>query len=98
MDWTLLLAYMTPIITALGTGVAFLVKIKQAFNNGAENLKISQDDIKKCCNELLEENDIKQLNQQLIELAQENAALKKQLNDVLTYLTKVKHEQDNDKI
>ena len=98
MDWTLLLAYMTPIITALGTGVAFLVKIKQAFNNGAEHLKISQDDIKKCCNELLEENDIKQLNQQLIELAQENAALKKQLNDVLTYLTKVKHEQDNDKI
>ena len=98
MDWTLLAAYMTPIITALGTGVAFLVKIRQAFKNGAENLKISQDDIKKCCNELLEENDIKQLNQQLIELAQENAALKKQLNDVLTYLTKVKHEQDNDKI
>ena len=98
MDWTLLVAYMTPIITALGTSVAFLVKIKQAFNDGAKHLKVSQDDVKKCCKELLQENDIKQLNQQLIELAQENAALKKQLNDVLTYLTKVKHEQDNDKI
>ena len=92
MDWTLLIAYMTPIITALGTGIAFLVKIKQAFNSGAEHLKISQDDIKNCCKELLQENDI----QQLIELAQENAALKKQLNEVLTYLSKVKHEQDNE--
>ena len=98
MDWTLLVAYMTPIITALGTGIAFLVKIKQAFNSGAEHLKISQDDVKNCCKELLQENDIQQLNQQLIELAQENATLKKQLNEVLTYLTKVKHEQDNDKI
>ena len=98
MDWTLLIAYMTPIVTALGTGIAFLVKIKQAFDSGAEHLKISQDDVKNCCKELLQENDIQQLNQQLIELAQENAALKKQLNEVLTYLTKVKHEQDNDKI
>ena len=40
MDWTLLIAYMTPIITALGTGIAFLVKIKQAFDSGAEHLKI----------------------------------------------------------
>ena len=98
MDWTLLIAYMTPIITALGTGIAFLVKIRQAFKSGAEHLKISQDDVKNCCKELLQENDIQQLNLQLIELAQENAALKKQLNEVLTYLSKVKHEQDNDKI
>ena len=98
MDWTLLIAYMTPIVTALGTGIAFLVKIRQAFKSGAEHLKISQDDVKNCCKELLQENDIQQLNQQLIELAQENAALKKQLNEVLTYLSKVKHEQDNDKI
>lgn len=98
MDWTLLIAYLTPILTALGTGVAFLVKIKQAFNDGAKNLKISQDDVKKCCQDLMQENDIKALNEQLIELAQENAALKKQLNEVLTYLTKVKHEQNNDKI
>ena len=93
MDWTLLLAYMTPIITALGTGIAFLVKIKQAFNDGAKHLKISQDDVKNCCKKLLQEND-----QQLIELAQENAALKKQLNEVLTYLSKVKHEQDNETV
>ena len=62
MDWTLLIAYMTPIITALGTGIAFLVKIKQAFDSGAEHLKISQDDVKNCCKELLQENDIQQLN------------------------------------
>ena len=98
MDWTLLLAYMTPIVTALGTGVAFLVKVKQAFKSGADHLKVSQDDVKDCCKQLLQENDIQQLNQQLIELAQENAALKKQLNEVLTYLTKVKHEQDNEKV
>ena len=98
MDWTLLVAYMTPIITALGTGIAFLVKIRQAFKSGAEHLKISQDDVKNCCKELLQENDIQQLNQQLIELAQENAALKKQLNEVLTYLSKVKHEQDNETV
>ena len=54
MDWTLLIAYMTPIITALGTGIAFLVKIKQAFKSGAEHLKISQDDVKNCCKELLQ--------------------------------------------
>lgn len=98
MDWSLLLAYMTPIVTALGTGVAFLVKVKQAFKSGADHLKVSQDDVKDCCKQLLQENDIQQLNQQLIELAQENAALKKQLNEVLTYLTKVKHEQDNEKV
>lgn len=85
IDWTMLLAYLTPIVTAVGTGVAFLTKIKQALNEGKKKINEASDN-------LMEANNIKQLNNQLTELAQENAELKKQLNKTIELLTQVKQD------
>lgn len=85
IDWTMLLAYLTPIVTAVGTGVAFLAKIKQALNEGKKKINEASDS-------LLENNNYKHLNNQLTELAQENAELKKQLNKTIALLTQVKQD------
>lgn len=85
IDWTMLLAYLTPIVTAVGTGVAFLAKIKQALNEGKKKINEASDS-------LLESNNYKHLNNQLTELAQENAELKKQLNKTIELLTQVKQD------
>jgi DNA-directed RNA polymerase sigma subunit (sigma70/sigma32) len=86
-DWSMLLAYATPILTALGTLVAALVKIKELCKKGQEN-------IEKAAQGLYKKNNVEELNNKMQVVMQENAELKKMLKRQIELMTRVRYEDD----
>jgi vacuolar-type H+-ATPase subunit I/STV1 len=86
-DITQLISYLTPIIAALGTLIAAIVKIKELGKEAKNKIDYASKTLK-------DENSIKNLQTQLSTILKENAELKKMLKREIELQTRVRYDDD----
>lgn len=86
-DITLLISYLTPIIAAVGTFIAAVVKILQLTKSNTAK-------IEEATNKLAERLNITEQQKQMNQLLKENAELKRMLKREIELQTRVRYEDD----
>ena len=88
--------YVLPYIPTIDAAITVIVTFIKNHQGLEKFTKIAKDKISAKIDELKQDKQIQEILDQNQIILQENAKLRKQMNELLTELTKVKHEEKQD--